>query len=604
MIFSSWLRGTTHGSKRHLKRGRPTTSRSRHPSLQCAMERLEDRRLLSAVIDFAAVQMYSSGGSHPQCLTAGDFNGDGISDLAVANNSTNDLTVYLGNASGGLTPAGTFLTGGTGPTSMTVGHFDGDGHLDLAVTHSASKNVSILRGNGLGGFLPAIMSATGVASSPFSVAAADFNGDGNADLVVGNLFQSTAGVLLGNGEGSFAAPMDFATGGSQLRSLAVGDFNGDGEVDVVAAHSGSADVGILLGNGAGALTLAGTFSGGGVNTQSIAVGDFNGDNKLDIVVANGGGSGTGSNTAGVLLGNGNGGFGPATTYAAAPGAVAAAVGDFNNDGNLDFVVASFLNPSRVSVFQGNGSGTFAAASYFSAGSTASSVVVADFNGDGRADIAAANNGHNNVGVLLNTTIINQAPVNTVPGDQIAAEDVALVISGLSVSDDDLAGILTVQFGVVHGTLTVNDNVGGGVVIGGISGNGTANLMLTGTQVQINATLAAATGLTYLGNKDFSGLDILTMTTTDSGNLSDTDAITIEVLSSTQQVELLAAAIADLADDGVLNGGQAGALIKMLNQTNIHGFTYYVGALVRMNKLTLEQGEELIEAAESILASQA
>lgn len=206
-------------------------------------------------------------------------------------------------------------------------------------------------------------------------------------------------------------------------------------------------------------------------------------------------------------------------------------------------------------------------------------------------------------------LTNQPPVNTVPGDQVAAEDVAKAIGGLSVFDDDTAGILTVTFTVDHGTLTVNVGVAGGLAPGDISGNGTAALTLTGTQARINATLAAAEGLTYLGLKDFSGQDTLWMTTMDVGGLSDTDALTIDVLSAQEQADRLVAAIADLEDDDVLNGGQANALVKMVRlllrpsgEHTLRAFANYVSAMVSAGILTREEGDTLTRAAESIVAS--
>jgi hypothetical protein len=352
-----------------------------------------------------------------------------------------------------------------------------------------------------------------------------------------------------------------------------------------------------------------TFASGGSRPSAVAVGDFNGDGNADLAVAN-----LSSNTAkddsgsvGVLLGVGSGGFAAAVPFAAGGSAFSVAVGDFNNDGNADVAMPNFLKQT-VSVLLGDGSGGFAAAVPFATGGyNPVSVAVGDFNNDGQADLAVANYDGNTVGVLLNTT--NQPPVNTVPGDHVAAEDVATVIGGLSVADDDAAGILTVTFAVENGTLTVGDSVAGGLTAADISGNGTAALTLTGTQAQINATLAAADGLTYLGEQHYSGLDTLTMTTTDAGGLSDTDLAAIEVLSAQQQAEVLAAVIADLGDDGVLSGGQENALLDKLSflstpnaENKVQAFINQINAFASAGILTQEQADELIDAAESIVAS--
>jgi hypothetical protein len=277
------------------------------------------------------------------------------------------------------------------------------------------------------------------------------------------------------------------------------------------------------------------------------------------------------------------------------------IGDFNNDGQADLAVAH--ESGNVGVLLGDGLGGFAAAEAFdTGGSQPFAVAAADFNHDGRTDLAVANLTDATVGVLLNTT--NQSPVNTVPGPQIVAEDVAKVIGGLSVADDDAAGVLTVTLTAQHGTLTVCNSATGGLTPIGITGNSTASITLTGTQAQINATLAA--GVTYLGGADFSGLDTLTMTTTDAGGLSDTDAVAIEVHSAEQQTAALTAIIAGLEDQHVIRRGDEILLTSMLNllSTPVGAyaaivFRLRVRVMVIVGTLTLEQGNQLIGSMQSI-----
>jgi VCBS repeat-containing protein len=235
---------------------------------------------------------------------------------------------------------------------------------------------------------------------------------------------------------------------------------------------------------------------------------------------------------------------------------------------------------------------------------------ADFNGTDTFTFTASDGALSSAPATVTITVtpVNDPPVNTVPGDQVAAEDVARVIGGLAVADDE-AGVLTVTLAVGHGTVTVNSGAAGGLTGAGISGNGTAGVTLTGTRAQINATLAAAAGLTYLGGHNYSGLDTLTMTTTDAGGLSDTDAVAIQVLSAQQQAAALAAAIADLGAGGTLSGGQVNALVKKLGflsgpngASTLRAFINQVGGLVNAGVLTREQGDALTDAAATILAS--
>ena len=138
-------------------------------------------------------------GSDPMSIAVGDFNGDGIPDLATANAQANTVTVLLGNGDGTFTPTATSPGTGDFPQSIAVGDFNGDGIPDLAVA-SWSNTVTVLLGNGDGTFTPtAVSPATG--SYPWSVAVGDFNGDGIPDLAVTDQYSSTVTVLLGNGDG-------------------------------------------------------------------------------------------------------------------------------------------------------------------------------------------------------------------------------------------------------------------------------------------------------------------------------------------------------------------------------------------------------------------
>src|SRR2546426_869438 len=140
--------------------------------------------------------------AHPTFVAAGDFNGDRVQDLAVANFDSNTISVLLGNGDGTFraTPAD-----GGGGNAFTVGggDFNGDGMPDLAVANFDSNNVSVLLGNGDGTFKAPLAFAVG--ANPPSVAAGDFNGDGKLDLVVANNGSNTVSVLLGNGDGTFGA---------------------------------------------------------------------------------------------------------------------------------------------------------------------------------------------------------------------------------------------------------------------------------------------------------------------------------------------------------------------------------------------------------------
>ena len=354
-------------------------------------------------------------GAPPQSAAVGDFNGDGDPDLVTAN-AGNVVTVLFGDGTGVFT-VDSAVAVGISPVSVAVGDFNGDGNLDLVTANFGGNNVTVLLGDGSGGFVEAPGSPFAVWTNPQSIALSDFNGDGNLDIATANNGTNDATVLLGDGTGGFmaAAGSPFPMG-LFPQSLAVGDVNGDGNPDLISANSGNNTVKVLLGNGSGGFTGGGAFPVGSF-PQSVAAADFNGDGNLDIATAN-----SGSNTVTVLLGNGLGGF---TAAVGSPFAVGAnpqsiAVVDINGDGKPDLVTANVAD-NTVTVLLGTGSGGFSAAagSPIAAGSTPISLVAGDFNGDGRPDIATEDIGGNNVTVLLGMQAASGSVLTTTAGATIA-----------------------------------------------------------------------------------------------------------------------------------------------------------------------------------------
>ena len=375
---------------------------------------------------FQPTQTYASGGNNTAAVAVSDLNGDGQNDLVLANqcqvaSNCNDgsISVLLGNGDGTFQPAQSYASYGVFAVSVDSGDWNGDRKADLVVVNQCQTDsncngtVTVLLGNGDGTFqIPPSYASGGYDAD--SVATGDLNRDGNLDLVVANLCQSnncTSGsngsvsVLLGNGDGTFQAPQQYATGGFGSSSVAIGDFNGDGKADVVVANQCSTSdcksggsVSVLLGNGNGKLQAAQTYSSGANTALSVAIADFDKDGNLDLVVANQCQDSSCQNGAvSVLLGNGDGTFRTAQVYASAGYQTdSVAVGDFNGDGNPDLALASQCQDNTcqhggVSVLLGNGDGTFQAAqSYNSAGAQADAVAITDLDGDGIADLVVSN----------------------------------------------------------------------------------------------------------------------------------------------------------------------------------------------------------------------
>ncbi|PYJ85691.1 MAG: hypothetical protein DME22_08160 [Verrucomicrobia bacterium] len=334
-------------------------------------------------------------------MGVGDFNGDGKPDLAVTSYNSSNFSVLLGNGDGTFQTAVNYGAGFL-QSSVAIGDFNSDGKSDLAVADYGSAYVWVLLGKGDGTFQAATKYDAGSASASLSVS--DFNGDGKVDLAVA-ILSGNVSILLGNGDGTFQAAMKYGTA-TAPSFVAVGDFNGDGKPDLAVANIGYANapgtnISVLLGNGDGTFRAAVNY-GTGIGPASVAVGDFNGDGKPDLAVANTGPYENFTYTGGdvsVLLGNGDGTFQAAVNYNAGIGPGSVSVGDLNGDGKTDLAV---VNSGSVSVLLGNGDGTFQSAFNYAAGRTPVSVLVGDFNGDGKPDLAVANNfTSGGVSILLN-----------------------------------------------------------------------------------------------------------------------------------------------------------------------------------------------------------
>jgi hypothetical protein len=330
-----------------------------------------------------------SVGTNPVSIASADFNGDGKQDLVTADQGSNSLSVALGTGKGSFgTPSSVSLS--FSPSKVLVGDFNKDGKMDVAVACSGPfppAGFAVLLGDGLGGFQPPIFAS----SFLFPLVVGDFNGDGIPDLA-GN-YNNTVSVQLGNGDGTFQAPVSVFSAGAS--SLSVGDFNGDHKLDLLVGGFNS--VAILLGNGNGTFTTDFVFSVS-VSPSSALVADLNGDGKPDVAVA---GSGFYSGVS-IFLGNGDGTFQPERFYPSLLGVQGGGLvaADFNLDGKIDLAL---ISANSVSILPGNGDGSFQAAQAFAVESNPSGIVKGYFNNDTKPDLAVSNAGSNTVSVLINGT---------------------------------------------------------------------------------------------------------------------------------------------------------------------------------------------------------
>ncbi len=670
---------------------RPLTQRPLRRPL--VLEALEDRTVPAL---FSPATDYSVG-LGPFDITSGDYDGDGDYDIATmdAGDSSRGIeayvTVLLNTGSGGdFEPAsGSPLFIGVDARSVTSGDFNNDGMDDIAAANYAGSpgdKARVFLATGGGAF--AESSSNSVGGRPRQIEAADLNADGNVDIITANQISATLTVLLGNGDGTFTRDGDYSANlAGSVDLVRVLDFNGDGDLDIYTLGGSPGAANILLGDGTGGFGAATVLAG----FRELAVGDFTGDGKQDLAVEYFDGS---TSTLRILQGDGSGGYTPiAGASYARPGKDLTAA-DLDGDGDLD-LASAFGGEDVVAVLLGNGDGTFTADanSPYAVGTNPRAMTARDFNGDGTTDFATGN-GADSASVLLSanapptnialsnssmaenqptgTTVgtftttdpdsgdtftytlvggtgdtdnaaftiaggtlktaaefnfevkssysirvrsmdagglfvekvftisvtnVNEAPTITVPGAQIAYEDVDKAISGISVADVD-SGSLTVTLAVDHGTLTLGTTTGLTV-----SGNGTGSVSLSGTIADLNAALAT---LLYRGGLNYVGSDTLNLNASD-GSLSANSSVALAVKSAAQQATDLQAQVAALHAAGVLNSGQAESLKLILRDNNgdagkVQAFLNEVAALLNATILTQAQADVLLGLGNILLLS--
>jgi cysteine-rich repeat protein len=392
-------------------------------------------------------------GDDPQGMAIGDFNNDGVQDLAICNVSDMDVSIRLGDGLGGFTsPADVPMPEYS--YNIAIGDFNGDGNQDMAVSSAASLNLlSIRLGDGLGGFAGTLDISIGEVSG---MVVGDFNSDGMQDLAASHNFGTGTQIYLGDGTGGFNSAPSVGVGQGQF-GIAKGDFNGDGIEDLALGSNDDAwanpaldsyvDVHLGDGNSGFGPALSVTVTG---SARLLAVGDFNEDGNHDLAITYG-------SIIAIHLGNGAGGFtvGSNTPIGANPQSIA--VGDFNGDGTQDLAIAN-AGDDDVSIRLGDGAGGFTSPTDVTVGDYPRSIAIGDFNGDGMQDFATVNRNDDNVSIRLGEAVsitgateVSVGSSITLTGNGTAATIDPWVSSNTGIATISSSGEVT---GIADGTVDI------------------------------------------------------------------------------------------------------------------------------------------------------
>jgi hypothetical protein len=336
-----------------------------------------------------------------------DLDGNGTLDVAhsqIGNFLTPQVSVAFNDGNGEL-GAPLFLAAPGETAAVCAADLDGDGHVDLAFTQSgengqSGQSVIFYRNQGAGSFDAAVVFPCG--KGPTAISAADFDLDGDFDLVTANRRPGEGDIsMLRNDGTAHFTRTDFAVGPEPYR-LVVGDINGDGRMDVVTTHMESLpEVTVSLATAGGFAAPMGLLTGAAPLAYpgpipAIALGDVDNDSDIDIVYGFANSAGVPGSSALTLWKNiGGGTFAAATAIetgyeVATP--MSMALTDVTGDGALDLVACGGQALSWWGYLRGLGGGSFAPPETFVAGEYSRWISAADLDADGDKDVLITNHG--------------------------------------------------------------------------------------------------------------------------------------------------------------------------------------------------------------------
>lgn len=336
-----------------------------------------------------------------------DFNNDGKPDIIVANSEDNNASVFLNKGSGKFSPAsGSPFPVDSFPNDIAIADFNKDGIPDLAVANNETKHLSLLLGNGKGAFSFSPFSPFRLRVKPHthSVAAGDFNNDGNFDLLTESWGVDSVIVLFGNGQGNFISHRYFKVGKRPYQRVRTADVNHDRFSDIITTNLEGNNCTVLLSDGKGNFTEAtGSPFPCGDAPFAVAVGDVNGDGNADLAIADAPtitAESKGRDGLFILLGDGKGGFsslkGSPFTTGKSPSRVA--IGEIVGSGIADIAVTNY-NGKSISVYFMDKTGVMSV-KVIQVGNRPDGIAIGDLNADGKGDIVVGNFDDGTINILL------------------------------------------------------------------------------------------------------------------------------------------------------------------------------------------------------------
>lgn len=363
---------------------------------------------------------------------------------------------------------------GKAPSSVAAGNFNGDANADLVVANKDDANLTILLGDGSGDFTRPPTSPEAIGGSPWRALAGNFDGDSDMDLAA-VLHEGKVAILLGDGNGDFVAPgsSPITVGGSP-RNLALADLDNDSDMDLAIANFFPATVSILLNDGDGNFAVDGTLDAGGsaTNAASIVAADLNGDTEPDLAVGS-----EFSNEVRVYINNGDedGAFTALPSPETGFDASSLTAGKFDGDSDIDLAAADGSATTNVTILLNNGSGDFTPASTSPEmlPVVAYSLLAVELNGDSNLDLVGT--GGNSPGKAMILLGNGSGDFSTAPNSPEATGGLptwaaAANLGGSAATDLAIVNTNSKDVTILLNDFTAGSNPGGGGTPGGGGGS--------------------------------------------------------------------------------------------------------------------------------------